>query len=153
MRAIYPNRRKVDDEPSARTLDKRGSDGYGSGTFGASRGSRLHQGIDFAAPADALILSPVDGKITKLGYPYGDDLTYRYVEITTLDGLRHRVFYVSPCVKVGDHVHKTTVVGECQDIAARYNKFLMVNHVHYEVMTIDGLCIDPESIQARGTAP
>lgn len=127
-------------------LSHRGTDSFGSGEFGASRGSRRHNGIDYATMPGAKILSPVDGEVTKLGYPYSDDLSYRYVEITDVNRLRHRVFYCSPEVMLGTAIVKDhTVIGLAQNIAARYaGRGSMTNHVHYEVMSEQGKYLSPE---------
>ncbi len=56
-------------------------DTWGSGHFGASRGERTHIGIDYACSPGSQILAPCIGEVTKLGYPYSNDLSFRYVEI------------------------------------------------------------------------
>jgi len=71
---------------------KRGTDGYGSGEFGASRSNRTPHGVDYACYPGSQLLSPVKGSVTKLGYPYRDDMAYRYVEITDCNELRHPFF-------------------------------------------------------------
>ena len=119
---------------------KRGSDAWGSGEYGASRGSRRHNGIDYHTVAGTKICSMTEGKVTKLGYPYGDDLSYRYVEITDPGGYRHRYFYVEPTVKMGETVQRTDVIGVAQDIKARYDdnpERSMKNHVHYEIFKMN----------------
>ena len=134
-------------------LQRRQPDDFGSGEYGASRGSRTHRGIDYACDPETEIFSPVVGKVTKLGYPYGDDLSYRYVEVVDLSGFHHRLFYLMPCVGVGDDVKRSTVVGMAQDIAKRYDFILrkMNNHIHYEVIkyTPDGKkYFDPENYRS-----
>lgn len=126
--------------------EKRGSDDCGSGEFGASRGSRKHNGIDYVAAPGQKVCSHVEGVVTKLGYPYVDDLSFRYVEITSNDRLKHRFFYVEPCVEVGDIIFECEVIGEAQNIAARYTNGHMKNHVHYEVKTRDGEYLNPENM-------
>jgi len=131
------------------TLNKRKPDELGSGEFGASRGLRKHNGIDYTCEPRTRILSPVRGKVTKIGYPYADDFGYRYVQITDNDNRYHRVFYIEPGVSLGDVVTRDTIIGEAQDIAIRYASVgRMNNHVHYEIMTIkDGKKVyhDPEA--------
>jgi len=130
------------------TLPKRMNDPWGSGEFGASRGTRTHKGIDYACYPDTEIQTPVDGVITKLGYPYGDDLSFRYVEVMANDGLRHRLFYVEPTCVHGDEVHAGDVVGSSQDISSRYrdpSKPAMINHVHYEILDDAGDPVNPEA--------
>ena len=130
------------------TLPKRTGDPWGSGEFGAPRGTRTHKGIDYSCYPESAVHSPVDGVVTKLGYPYGDDLSFRYVEVMDNDGLRHRLFYVSPLVEHGDEVHAGDVVGLSQDISSRYrdeSKPAMINHVHYEILDDAGDPINPEA--------
>ena len=120
-------------------LPKRDTDEWGSGAFGASRGKRTHKGIDYACYPDTVILSPVGGVVTKLGYPYGDDLSFRYVEITDDQGLKHRLFYVEPGCEPGDEIESGDIIGTAQDIAGRYSKpdKVMKNHIHYEILEND----------------
>jgi len=146
-------------------LPRRANDSYGSGAFGASRGSRTHHGIDFECPtewgfevSDAGVLSkleypsgvevvaPASGKVTKLGYPYGDDLSFRYVEVTDSEKRRHRVFYVEPSVTLGQEVvFGQTPIGVSQDLTKRYPRG-MTPHVHYEII-LNGKHINPDSLE------
>ena len=111
----------------------RGCDDYGCGHFGASRGRRKHNGIDCKADYGQIVCSHVAGKVTKIGYPYANDLSYKYVEITDSLDLRHRFFYVFPSVKPGDRIKVSDTIGTVQNIAARYKRGKMTNHVHYEI--------------------
>ena len=131
------------------TLKPRGTDAWGCGDYGASRGTRTHKGIDLLAePADE-ILSPVKGRVSKHGYPYtpvaGDQITYRYVEITDYQGNRHRLFYCEPSAAVDLHVDTSTVIGIAQDISSKYSTpdKLMGNHIHYEIIDKNGDYADP----------
>lgn len=125
-------------------LKKRGTDKWGSGEFGASRGDRTHNGIDYACEPGTQICAPCGGEVTKLGYPYGDDLSFRYVEITDIEGRRHRIFYVEPTVEVGSRVAEGWVIGKSQKLWARYPG--ITEHVHYEVMLGDEY-LDPEDVR------
>lgn len=120
-------------------------DAAGSGSFGAKRGARTHEGVDFLASPGMLLLSPVSGVVTKLGYCYQEDLHYRYVEVTVA-GERHRFFYTNPAVKKGQTVFVGDVLGIVQDIAFKYNKTgapVMMNHVHYEIINAEGKKVSP----------
>lgn len=148
IEAIYPSRRADEDEGDAVTLELRGSDGYGSGAYGASRGARTHKGIDFSAPFGATILSPVEGIVSRLGYPYADDLSYRYIEILTCGGLKHRIFYIDPIVKLSDKIAVGQPIGRVQNIAAKYDEHLMRNHIHYEIKNGRSEYINPATLTA-----
>lgn len=122
----------------------RGCDDYGCGHFWAGRGSRKHKGIDYCAESGDEICSNITGRVSKLGYTYGDDLSYRYVEITDSKSSRHRFFYIEPSVSVGDAVSVGEAIGIAQDISKRYTKNgTMRNHVHYEIINRNGVHIKP----------
>lgn len=125
------------------TLQKRGQDKWGSGEFGAPRGNHTHNGIDYCVEPEMQILSPAAGKITKHGYPYADDLSFRYVQITDKDGKNHRVFYCEPILPIGRIVKKDTVIGFSQDLTERYPG--ITPHIHYEIME-DGKYLNPEEV-------
>src|SRR5690606_19387199 len=59
-------------------------DHFGSGAYGASRdgGVRHHAGVDYVAEAGQAVKAPISGYVTRIGYAYADDLSFRYVEIT-----------------------------------------------------------------------
>lgn len=128
-------------------LPLRGHDAFGSGHFGASRGGRVHNGIDYECIPGAEVLSPVAGEVTKLGYCYRADPFYRYVEITDSNNLRHRIFYVQPELDLGDVVTTDSVIATAQDIAAKYGE-KMKSHVHYEIKDVDDGYLDPEVFHA-----
>ena len=111
----------------------RAPDNWGSGYYGASRGTRKHRGIDCACWPNSEVFSPVNGEVTKLGYAYGDDLSFRYVEITEIPSdLRWRIFYVEPSVGLNDMVTTETIIGKSQDLRPRYKG--ITPHVHLGVM-------------------
>jgi murein DD-endopeptidase MepM/ murein hydrolase activator NlpD len=133
-----------------RALKPRGIDAWGDGSFKAPRGKRTHKGIDYHSEVNDAVYSPVEGRVTKLGYPYkprpDDRIIYRYVEVTEPNGTRHRVFYIEPAVGNGIFVDTDTIIGLAQDIQDRYTKpgKVMKNHVHYEIIDKDGNLIDPQ---------
>lgn len=121
-------------------------DKWGCGHYGASRGDRTHNGIDIVCvPGDpAFCLNR--GIVTKVGYPYSDDLSFRYVEITD-SGYRWRYFYVEPIVNKGDEVEAYTQIGAHQPLGTRYPG--ITEHVHLEVIAPDGNYIDPTGLVAE----
>lgn len=118
----------------------RKSDKWGEGHFGASRGNRTHKGVDLACYPGSKVLCPVDGVLTKYGYPYGDDLSYRYVQITDAAGRDHRFFYVETHLSIGVPVERGELIGKVQFLGGRYAD--ITEHVHYEVKQ-DGRYLDP----------
>lgn len=122
-------------------LPRRGIDRHGSGAWGAPRGARTHKGVDYACYPGTEILSPRNGVCTKLGYPYGDDLSFRYVEITDERETRIRFFYVTPALAEGDAVKAGDLIGTAQDIVARYPG--ITGHIHVE-MVRDGNHLNPD---------
>lgn len=119
--------------------EKRISDKFGSGHFGASRGSRKHVGQDLIIEDEENVFSPIDGKVTKLGYCYNDDLSFRYVEITNSKFVI-RVLYVDPLVDVGDWVKSGDYIGYAQSLQGRYKG--ITDHIHVEIK-VNGKYVDP----------
>lgn len=124
-------------------LNKRIPDSYGEGHFGASRGGRKHRGVDYSCLPNSKVLSPCSGIVSKIGYPYSDDLSFRYIEIASNSNHKLRVFYVSPSVEVGDIVDESTVLGLSQKLGVRYPG--IGEHVHLEIRG-KGKIIDPETV-------
>ena len=125
----------------------RGCDELGCGSFGASRGTRKHKGVDYKAKEGASVYSPIEGIITKHGYPYRDDLSYRYIQVEN-EVYKIRLFYCELrwSFEVGDEVCEGDFIGIVQDIASRYiDKGIMNNHVHVEIYENNNL-VDPTTI-------
>ena len=97
----------------------RGEDNWGSGAYGASRGSRKHRGVDYKPRQGEHIMSICAGVVSKVGYPYGDDLSFRYVEVTDRDDYRVRVMYIEPMVTEGMQVFRHYVIGAAQELGDR----------------------------------
>lgn len=109
------------------------SDSEGDGAFAARRGNRIHNGVDYEFYAGEAVPAPVSGRVSRIGYCYDDDLSYRYIEIASLNRKAIvRLLYVAPGVHRGDFVTEGDIVGRAQDIAARYSP-RMQNHVHCAV--------------------
>ena len=121
-------------------LPLRHADAWGSGEYLASRGDRVHRGVDFVAVPGTFIYSDVVGTVTKIGYPYEDNMFYRYVQVLDTEGNQVRYFYLEPAVNVGDEVTPDTILGAAQDLNPRYEG--ITNHVHLEIKK-DGGYRDP----------
>lgn len=121
---------------------QRTNDVHGSGAWQAPRGYGKHRGIDIACLPDSIILSSTEGVVSKLGYMYNDDLSYRYVQVTTPDGYKIRYCYVEPDVKVRDTIEVGQPLGVVQDIGRRYKG--ITPHIHLGVMNLEREYINPE---------
>ena len=146
--------------PTQRVADK-----YGSGAYGAPRGSRTHNGVDLGAYPGLPIISVCDGTLTKIGYPYSQDdsrkegmsekgaekfdkkKALRYVQITNEDGLDFRYFYVGPVsvLPVWSPVKVGMVIGYAQGLQDIYPG--ITDHIHFEVKK-DAEYLDPRPFLA-----
>lgn len=118
-------------------------DEHGCGEFKASRGDREHMGVDMACPPKQRVFSPVSGRVTKLGYTYRDDPSFRYVQVTS-GGYDYRLFYVEPCVRLGSEILYGDVLGHQQPLRGRYEK--ITEHVHFEIKDGRGDYVDPTPV-------
>ena len=127
---------------TANTL--RGCDPLGCGSFGAKRGTRKHSGVDIKATPGESIYSPISGTITRIAYPYADDLSYKGVEIVNAD-CKVKIFYMTATVAVGSQVKAGQKIGVAQNISAKHGA-AMTNHVHLEMYDKAGKLIDPTNL-------
>jgi len=126
----------------------RDKDRYGSGSYRADRGSRLHHGVDVCCTPGDSICAVTLGEVTKLGYPYGDlkKRWLRYVQVTDVRGIDVRYFYIDPGVDIGDMVEAGDALGHAQNLQEVYPG--ITDHYHFEVlMMVDGkkVFLDPEA--------
>lgn len=122
---------------------KRDRDRWGSGHWGARRGDREHQGIDYHCIPGSVCLSTVNGHVTKLGFPYADQKRshLRYVEVTNDCGHKHRFFYIKPLVTEGSQILKGNAIGIVQTLQDIYPD--ISDHIHYEII-VNGEKVNPE---------
>lgn len=129
---------------------ERGCDQHGCGNYGASRdgGKRKHEGVDIACMKGSIILSPVKGVVTKIGYPYSSSDPVkghlRYVEIKE-EGvdLYHRFFYVRPLLELGEEVSEGDEIAITQGLTSIY--LGITDHFHYEIKDAKGGFINPNA--------
>lgn len=120
----------------------RKADNWGSGAFGASRGTRKHAGIDIVVYPGQAINAPVSGIIKRIAYPYEDDTDYKGFVLTAGD-YEIKIFYANLTVPIGTKVTAGMKIAEAQNIAAKYSG--MTNHVHFEVRK-NGVLINPTNL-------
>jgi murein DD-endopeptidase MepM/ murein hydrolase activator NlpD len=109
-------------------------DAFGYGHFGARRdgGTREHEGVDYVGFAGQDVLAPIAGKVTGMGYAYGNAPDLKYIEITNA-ALHHkvRVFYVDPQVAIGEYVEMGEEIGVLKTLQHKYPG--ITDHVHMEL--------------------
>jgi murein DD-endopeptidase MepM/ murein hydrolase activator NlpD len=132
----------------------RGQDDYGSGQYLAPRGTREHQGIDFAAYPSSTLLSPVKGKVKRIVQPFaihGPKGHFSGLEIQVDIQTRIKIMYVLPLANPGDRITIGQNIGLVQDLSGSYPevkqdgvtlKRQITNHYHLEVW-VEGQHVDP----------
>ena len=123
-------------------LPVRGMDKFGEGKYHAARGKRIHNGTDYSCHPGTLIRAVSTGIVTKIGYPYSDDMSFKYVEITDTIKYKVRYFYILPHVVKNDHVYEGDIIGETQSLQKRYPG--ITDHCHLEIKNAEGKFIDPD---------
>lgn len=118
------------------------SDPAGHGAYNADRGARDHKGIDLIAAPGAKITLPVSGRVVKIGRAYATDSRYNSYHIRLANDLVLKLLYVKPLYKVNENINAGAVIGEAQNIAAKYPGRGMLNHIHVEILR-NGTAIDP----------
>ena len=125
----------------------RDADQTGNGWFGAKRGNRLHEGVDYVVTPGEPIYACCAG-IVRIGNVYSYSTKMKLVEIKgeiSVHKVKVKQMYVLPNVKDGDMVEKGQFIGYAQDVAKFHNSNTMKPHVHISVWK-NGLLTDPEPI-------
>lgn len=130
--------------PTGRAV--RGTDGFGSGAFGASRGSRSHDGADYVTVPPQDVKSPMSGRVTTISAPYRDTNDLLGVQIEASDGTLCWVWYIQPASGVVGALVRAgqTVIGQAQSLQERYPG--ITDHVHVRVHRADGTAVDPTTL-------
>lgn len=110
------------------------SDAFGSGSFGASRGHRPHNGIDISTTPGEEIFAPLAMYVERTSKANSSTKTsgVRFVPRNLSDGTHGYIWYFKPYENViGKWVEEGTPLGVAQNIADEYGSG-MQNHVHIE---------------------
>ena len=107
----------------------RGTDAQGSGAYGAPRGARKHNGVDYAAKPGTLVYSAVSGTVTRLGYPYKNNRELRLIEIEDAHDSLIRYMYVLPKVTKLMLINPGDLLGTVQRLPYKG----ITQHVHVDV--------------------
>lgn len=117
------------------------NDAEGSGLFGARRGKRRHNGIDFICIPGQVIIMPVAGTIVRESLPYKDDLKWRGVYIVG-KRIELQMWYFTPHAHlIGQRCDAGDDIGVAQDIGDKYEG--MLAHIHMRIVKIDPALLFP----------
>lgn len=116
------------------------SDPHGDGNFGASRdgGARFHDGEDAVVQLGQTIVSPINGFVEKVDYPYATDLAWTGIQIAN-DFIRAEIWYMEPklsllgkWVNIGDYIGKAQAISMKYNTKERVEKYggYMLDHIH-----------------------
>ena len=123
----------------------RGCDKQGCGYYLASRGGRVHNGLDLclsdgnSLPENTEVQCGFSGVVVKVGLAYSqkERQHIRYIAIKMLGEYYCRLFYVDPKVSVGDNISKETVIGLSQTLGDFMPN--ITEHVHVEFYKLKDL--------------
>lgn len=123
----------------------RACDDRGCGHYKALRdqGKREHLGIDIRSNPGQVVLSPIEGIISKLGTAYAEDKRFKSVHIRgtgSYEGISVKLLYVSSNLSLNAEIQRGGVLGTAQNISQKYAG--ITNHVHLEVFN-RGNRVDP----------
>ena len=119
-------------------------DPFGCGYFGAGRGSRPHNGLDFTIKENDVIKAPFDSVITRYGHVYADDNRFQLVEIKGVNQWRNytaKVMYIKSLLNVNSNLKKGDFLCRADDITKKFNSKMAI-HVHFELYK-NGKLINP----------
>ena len=108
------------------------NDSEGSGEYGAPRGIRLHNGIDYECTGGQDIIAPFDMLITRISNPKAN---------STLSGIawQHgqstgKMFYFKPNSSlINTFVKESDVIGIAQSVSKDYGLPNMIDHIHFQI--------------------
>lgn len=125
------------------------NDARGDGYFGASRGRRIHNGLDILVSPGSAVYCPIEGIMLRMAYPYGTTRGNHQWEgcvivgVGDYRGYEVKIFYMRPFV-IGDYLFPGEIIGIAQDISRKYSPS-MLDHLHVEVRR-NGVLIDPATL-------
>jgi len=102
------------------------------------RAGRKHNGIDLLCEPGQPIMSPVDGKISRIARPYADDTHFSGVVIDA-HRISIKMFYIEvDKSRIGQSVKAGDIIGRAQDISKKYGGG-MLPHIHLQIDRCDPL--------------
>ena len=122
--------------PTGKTIR---NDTIGTGHFGAPRRDRKHNGVDFLCTPGQIVISPIDGFVSRIAYPYASR-TYKGLEIVG-ERVSVLIFYIEPAVDIQrSHVKAGDIIGTAQDVSKMHGN-AMKPHVHLGIKLLDPMLL------------
>lgn len=126
----------------------RGTDTYGAGEHGASRGKRTHDGTDYKSTAGQHVKAPLSGKVTKISRPYSSGIDAQAlsgVEIEASDGTKCWVWYIQPTASIVGKVVKAgvSIIGTAKTLKNRYKNGITD---HVRIHKKSGVKVNPSTV-------
>ncbi len=113
----------------------RGTDGFGSGSYGARRGDHIHKGVDYICIPGQMVVMPIAGVILREARPYANDSRWSGVLIKGKNA-EIKMFYLSPDKTLfGQNLNEGAMIGIAQDISKKYPG--ITPHIHLEIVSIN----------------
>ena len=117
------------------------NDTAGRGRYGAPRGGRRHDGVDFECLPGQVIKAPIAGDLVRWG-PYRNDPAWSGARIAG-ERMQIKLFYFEPFDDViGTWVRRGQAIGKAQNIAEKYPGQGMKPHVHLQIDSVDPFLIE-----------
>jgi murein DD-endopeptidase MepM/ murein hydrolase activator NlpD len=142
---MLPNQLKLTNPVLNGTIRK--NDKWGKGHYGAPRGNRNHNGVDIVTQLGKDVLSPIEGKVIRVSYPYANDLSYTGLLLEgsgSHKGYEIKIFYMKPLPNiVGKPVKPGQKIGSAQSLLSKYPG--ITNHIHIEIKH-NGVQKDPKTL-------
>lgn len=124
------------------------SDAAGDGHFGASRGDRLHKGVDLLCQPGQPIVAPFSCVFERIARPYLHSRTYSGALLRG-EKVWAKLFYIDPAEElIGERLAQGQAFALAQDItekmgtdARTYREQGMLPHIHLEIVAVDPLTL------------
>ena len=104
-------------------------DTQGSGNYGASRGSRTHNGVDLLCVPECEVYADTDLEFIRIARPYPGMNGGLWED---MNGNQVKIFYMNP-IRSQKTFKRGDVIGYCQNVAKHYKNNRMMPHIHIEI--------------------
>jgi len=109
-------------------------DHWGSGEYGARRGQRLHDGVDYVGIPGQDVYMPILGVLERIAKPHAGDYSGVLIRAKNMSIM---LFYFWPFPgMIGQEWREGDVIGKMQDITKKYDD-RMAPHIHMRINSMN----------------